>query len=62
MSFLYELAQSFSSGLDKKTFHLTMHLLQRSLFDEHKDICNETERWLYFGLDHTMGHIYNDRQ
>ncbi|MBF0229846.1 MAG: Rpn family recombination-promoting nuclease/putative transposase [Desulfamplus sp.] len=28
--------------------HLKIHLLQLSLFDEYKDICNETERWLYF--------------
>ena len=37
--------------LDNKislTDHLTIHLLQLSIFDEHKDVCNETERWLYF--------------
>ncbi|MBF0302485.1 MAG: Rpn family recombination-promoting nuclease/putative transposase, partial [Desulfamplus sp.] len=28
--------------------HLTIHLLQLSFFNEYKEICNETERWLYF--------------
>jgi len=28
--------------------HLTIHLLQLSHFDDHKGVCNETERWLYF--------------
>ncbi|MBF0230738.1 MAG: Rpn family recombination-promoting nuclease/putative transposase, partial [Desulfamplus sp.] len=30
------------------TDHLSIHLLQLSIFNENKDICNEIERWLYF--------------